>query len=138
MRRNWHRSHMSTQLFERLTKKCKQAKTILRLPLWKSTLPCFCSCVKCQFSSGMWYFHDGASPRYASREWEKLNNNFLERWIGRSGSVLWASHSPESNVSKKMPRTIRQTFKIFNRMRDSIIHGVHACITSFWINFVYI
>lgn len=42
-----------------------------------------------------WFQHDGAPPHNARIISNYLNNQFLERWIGNNGPVLWPARSPD-------------------------------------------
>ena len=43
----------------------------------------------------MWFQQDGAPPHYSREVREYLNEEFPNRWIGRSGPVNWPPRSPD-------------------------------------------
>jgi hypothetical protein len=44
------------------------------------------------------FLHDGAPAHYHREVRMWLDNNFVEKWIGRNGPVLWPPRSPDLNV----------------------------------------
>lgn len=105
----------------------------------------------------LWFMHDGAPAHFSALACEYLNNNFHNRWIGRSGPQPWPPRSPDLNcldfflwghlktlvystpihtVEELKIRitdsceTIRNTPGIFYRVRESMRKRVEACILA--------
>lgn len=45
----------------------------------------------------MWFQQDGCPAHYARAVRDYLNEEYPDRWIGRSGSILWPPRSPDLN-----------------------------------------
>lgn len=103
----------------------------------------------------MYFMHDGAPAHFSRIAREYLNERFPERWIGRGGPVPWAPRSPECNpldfflwgylktlvyatpintVQELRERiinsceVIRNTPGIFERVRQSMVRRMEACV----------
>ena len=48
----------------------------------------------------MWMQHDGAPPHYALCSRQEVNEIFDEKWIGRSGPVVWPPRSSDLTSPK--------------------------------------
>ncbi|KAL6438756.1 hypothetical protein ACFW04_004629 [Cataglyphis niger] len=42
--------------------------------------------------------YDGAPAHFARRIYEHLNMQYLDRWIGQGGPIIWPARSPDLNV----------------------------------------
>lgn len=45
----------------------------------------------------MWFQQDGCPAHYARAVRNYLNEEYLDKWIGCSGSILWPPRSPDLN-----------------------------------------
>ncbi|EFN79901.1 hypothetical protein EAI_14953, partial [Harpegnathos saltator] len=43
----------------------------------------------------MCFMHDGAPAHFSRIAREYLNNNYINRWIGRGGPIAWPARSPD-------------------------------------------
>ncbi|EFN87845.1 hypothetical protein EAI_10117, partial [Harpegnathos saltator] len=43
----------------------------------------------------VWFQQDGAQPHYGRIVRNYLNDTFLNRWIGRRGTIEWPPRSPD-------------------------------------------
>lgn len=76
----------------------------------------------------MWFQHDGAPPHSSGPVVNWLNENYLDRWIGRGGPVPWPARSPDltpldyflwgfvKDKVYQVPSTTRDDMK--NRIRE--------------------
>ena len=105
----------------------------------------------------MWFMHDGASAHFSFIIRDALTGIYHDRWIGRGGPVPWPARSPELNpldfylwrhlkllvYGADIPdeetlyrrvmeacETIRHHPGAFERVRQSMIRGVHACLEA--------
>lgn len=103
----------------------------------------------------IWFMHDGAPPHFSIVARQYLNQNYADRWIGRAGPQPWPPRSPDINpldfflwghLKSLVYRTpvqneedlrnriqesceiIRNTPGIFERVRQSMIRRINACI----------
>lgn len=53
--------------------------------------------VPLSFFREMWFQQDGCPAHYALPVREYLNQEFPNRWIGRSGTISWPARSPDLN-----------------------------------------
>lgn len=104
-----------------------------------------------------YFMHDGAPAHYTLQVREYLNDVFGQKWIGRGGPVAWPPRSPDLNPidfyiwghmkslvystpveTQEMlhqriqdaAATIRNQPGIFERVRQSFVRRVNACIAS--------
>ncbi|KAJ4431746.1 hypothetical protein ANN_20350 [Periplaneta americana] len=105
----------------------------------------------------MWFMHDGAPAHFSRLVRDTLTGVYHDRWIGRGGPVQWPARSPDLNpldfylwghlkqlvYGADIPdqetlhrrvmeacETIRHHPGVFERVRQSIIRRVHACLEA--------
>lgn len=103
----------------------------------------------------LWFMHDGAPPHFQLHVRQFLDETYGRQWIGRGGPVSWPPRSPDLNpidfyvwghlktLVYERPidtrddllrriidacETIRNTYGIFERVRQSMTRRVDACI----------
>lgn len=105
----------------------------------------------------MWFMHDGAPAHFSRLVRDTLTAVYHDRWIGRGGPVKWPARSPDLNpldfylwghlkqlvYGADIPdqetlhrrvmeacETIRHHPGVFERVRQSMIRRVHACLEA--------
>lgn len=105
----------------------------------------------------MWFLHNSAPPHFSLVARQYLTERFANQWIGRDGPITWPARSPDldpldfylwghlksivystpvANVQLLRQRIqqaceqIKQIPKIFERVRNSMIRRLHACIQA--------
>jgi len=61
----------------------------------RNELPGLLEYIPVMIGSQMYFQHDGAPPHYTRHVRDYLNESFLNRWLGRGGTVSWPPKSPD-------------------------------------------
>lgn len=67
------------------------------LDFLQNHLPDLLEDVPLNIYASMWFQQDGCPAHYARSVREYLNEEYPERWIGRSGTISWPARSPDLN-----------------------------------------
>uniref|UniRef100_A0A8D8Z5S1 Transposase n=1 Tax=Cacopsylla melanoneura TaxID=428564 RepID=A0A8D8Z5S1_9HEMI len=116
-------------------------------------LPDLLDQVPLEVRRGMWFQQDGAPPHFSRIAREKVNEMFLNRWIGRGGPENWPPRSPDltpldyflwgfikeqvmatapttpENMKRRIIAAVRKiTPQMLARVRQSFRHRLVKCI----------
>lgn len=123
----------------------------------QENLPILLEDVPLNVRSHLWFMHDGAPAHFSRNVRDYLNLTFQGNWIGRGGPIPWPPRSPDlnpcdfylwghlkqlvystpiANEATLVQRvtnaceTIRQTPRIFPRVRRNMRKRIRACIEA--------
>ncbi|EZA58874.1 hypothetical protein X777_00695 [Ooceraea biroi] len=63
----------------------------------ETQLPILLEDVSLQIRNQLWFMHDGTPAYFSRTAREFLNNNYINRWIGRGGPIVWPARSSALN-----------------------------------------
>ncbi|KAK4321743.1 hypothetical protein Pmani_007481 [Petrolisthes manimaculis] len=113
----------------------------------------------------MWFMQDGSSAHFARGTRDFLNVMYPDNWIGCGGRIAWPPRSPDltpldfylwGHLNSRVYATqintrqelwqrvqeacseIRNTPRIFERVRQSLLRRAHACINEGGRNFEHL